>query len=80
MEINEMKPQPGDIEYRPGFYYRPSKISYFYTLVPMGLAIIGFFMLPLPWYLALPAAFGINFVGMIPLMIKFSREDRRLGL
>jgi hypothetical protein len=77
---NEMRPQPGDLEYRPGHYYRPSKVSYFYTLTPMCLAVIGFFMLPLPWYLALPAAFGIYFVGMIPLIIKFQREDRRLGL
>jgi hypothetical protein len=56
--------------------YTTVPVSYLYTLIPFCMAVIGFFMLPLPWYLALPAAFGIYFVGMVPLMIKFMREDR----
>ena len=70
-------PEPNDSEYLPGC---SSRVSYFYTMIPFALAIVGFFMLPLPWYLALPAALGIYVIGLIPLMVKCGREDRRLGL
>ena len=50
----------------------------FHTVGSFFLAVAVFFLVPLPWYLALLAAIASYIVALIPTMVVMVRQTRAL--
>ena len=52
----------------------------FHTVGSFFLAVAVFFLVPLPWYLALLAAIASYIVALIPTMVVMVRQTRALEI
>jgi hypothetical protein len=64
-----------DLEQAQDRHRRSFANSKLYTLIQLVLSVATFFMLNTRWYYALAAAFAVWFVGNLPRVIVFGRQN-----